>query len=341
MYVDGTEAGRAPLAGPLLVSAGTRTIEVRAEGFMPFRREVTVAGGAEQRLTVSLIPAAATSGTIFVSSRVPGLTVSVDGDPVGMTPLEGPISATPGRRLVEGLRPGYEPVAQAVQVEAGELASVELAPRPASDLPPDLAASLRVAASEGEAEVLVDGRRLEEARVPVGPHVVEVNLAGFHPWSQTVELEAGEALDLRAELAPTEGFLERYRRRARSWQIGAWLTVAGGLAVLGTFVGLHVWTLDRHAAWQTERDALDLEYARITQHGTPEEVATLTSFYDESDELLERHQLEDGLYIGGIVLGSVIAAGGIVLAFVGPSPWRYSRVALLPGPSSLALAMSF
>jgi hypothetical protein len=341
VYVDGTEAGSTPMEGPLLVAAGRRTIEIRAEGFMPFRREIAVAGGTEERLRIALTPAATTTGSIFVSSTIPGLTVSLDGEEVGETPLSEPMPASPGRHMIEGVRPGYEAEGRSVEVEAGQLASVELRPRQRTDLPRDLSGRIHLEASERDVEVVVDGQPLQGETVPVGPHVVEVRLGGFHEWSRQVDVAAGETLRVEAELLPTEAFLERYRARARSWQIASWLTVGGGLAILGTFVGLEVWVLGRYSDWRAERDGIDAEYADAMEHGTLDQIAAVVARLDRSDTAFDAIETENGCYIGGIVLGGVAAVGGLILAFVGPRPGRYSRIALAPGPGSFHLAMTW
>lgn len=56
LYLDDVEIGRTPLERPLIVSAGTHIIEVRAEGFHPSRREVIVAGGTMIEVDLELTP---------------------------------------------------------------------------------------------------------------------------------------------------------------------------------------------------------------------------------------------------------------------------------------------
>lgn len=54
LRVDGHVLGRLPLARPLRVAAGTVGVEVRADGYLPTARSVTIAAGELTRETVSL-----------------------------------------------------------------------------------------------------------------------------------------------------------------------------------------------------------------------------------------------------------------------------------------------
>ncbi len=185
VLVDGREAGRTPLPRPLVVNAGPRRIEVRSEGFESFSQEVTVAGGSEQALDVSLQRAAA-PGRIRVSLSLPGVRVSVDGREVGTTPLSEPVSASPGQRTVSASRPGYQPAQVQVQVIEGAEVGAELTMIPLTDLPAEVAGQLEVQVSQSDAEVLLDGAPLTGDAVPIGPHHIEVRLEGFETFARDV-----------------------------------------------------------------------------------------------------------------------------------------------------------
>lgn len=58
VYLDDIEVGHTPLDAPLRVGAGQHVVEVRAEGFLSFRREVAVAGRASVAVDVALSPVA-------------------------------------------------------------------------------------------------------------------------------------------------------------------------------------------------------------------------------------------------------------------------------------------
>lgn len=54
VLVDGKPRGTTPLAGPLRVEAGARTVRVAKAGYTPSIQEVSLAAGEERRITVEL-----------------------------------------------------------------------------------------------------------------------------------------------------------------------------------------------------------------------------------------------------------------------------------------------
>jgi hypothetical protein len=54
--IDGVQAGRTPLARPLLVAAGTHVVGVVAQGYSPLRQRLDLAGGEKRDLGLTLVP---------------------------------------------------------------------------------------------------------------------------------------------------------------------------------------------------------------------------------------------------------------------------------------------
>jgi len=71
-------------------------------------------------------------GRLTVECAVPGVDVSLDGKPAGVTPLAGPIWATPGTHQLAARREGMVPDVQDVSVAAASERTVTLAPRSAA-----------------------------------------------------------------------------------------------------------------------------------------------------------------------------------------------------------------
>jgi hypothetical protein len=338
VFVDGVEAGRAPLASPLVVSAGSHVIEVRAEGFLPYRSELSVAGGAEARVD-GLLTRAETPGAILVSVAVPYATVTVDGEVAGTTPLEEPVNVQPGRHVVEVTRPGYAPARAEVEVSRGGVARAELELSPLPDLPPELAGGLDVRVSErGTVRFTLDGEPLSGDVVPVGPHRVDVRLEGFEPWSGEVEVERGRPTQLEVRLTPTANFRERYVARARAIRISSYLLLGVGGALAVTGAGLELWnSLGRQGDWQAEDDLLQAQYRLADDDPARLPGEQLGSRQDANDELAAGI---GGLRAADIALLAVGGAGvvaGVLMLVLGPDPARYSNVSLAPGPGGLAL----
>lgn len=71
ILIDDVSVGRTPTGSSLLVDAGVHRIAVRHEGYLPKNNRVTLAGGDQQTLAVTLDPQPEESSTIVVRERAP------------------------------------------------------------------------------------------------------------------------------------------------------------------------------------------------------------------------------------------------------------------------------
>jgi hypothetical protein len=135
--VDGQARGETPLALRGL-ELGTREISVSRSGFATERRRIALTQGRPSRsidIRLSRAPAArpapstpaslgkpaAATGSLTVESRPTGATVTLDGKPIGVTPLTvGDLA--PGDYHVTLSLPGHQIFATTVRVAAGERA---------------------------------------------------------------------------------------------------------------------------------------------------------------------------------------------------------------------------
>jgi TonB family protein len=136
--VSGQVKGRTPLQLSEL-PFGTYQVRVDLRGYEPQSRDVTLepaSPAAELRLTLAR-PAAPTSGAADILSTPAGASVSLDGQPAGVTPLAG-LKLKPGKHRVELALEGHETWAGTVDVAAGDTGRVEvrLVARPATPPPP-------------------------------------------------------------------------------------------------------------------------------------------------------------------------------------------------------------
>ena len=150
VVVEGEDRGQTPLSLQD-VPYGTHRVEVRAPGYEPQTREVTVSaeatvaairvdlapgsgqpavvapppGRAERPLSPASVAADAagaadaTMGSVFVESRPAGARVVIDGEPAGVTPIV-VTDLEPGRREVRIEHDGYAPWVTVVEVPADE-----------------------------------------------------------------------------------------------------------------------------------------------------------------------------------------------------------------------------
>jgi len=117
------EIGVTPLSGPVKTNAGRAVIEVTAEGYRPFRRELDLAGGRELTVEAVLL-SKSTSGVLVVGSPVVGAEVELDGRPAGMVPLEVVVPA--GTHPLVVRKSGYEPSKTSVVVAVDERKDVSI-----------------------------------------------------------------------------------------------------------------------------------------------------------------------------------------------------------------------
>ncbi len=336
LYIDGIERATSPFADPITVAAGRRRVEVRADSFLPFRREVIVAGGVEVELSVELVRAPAQSGVIIVELDVPGAEITLDGEAVGTSPLDRPIVADPGRHVLEAARPGYETAGRVVEVELGEFLTVEISLTRRADLPRELSGRLELRIPEDDAEVFLDGVPLEDGPLPIGAHLLEVRLAGFESWWREIDI-GNESSVIEADLRPTAAYLDRYLDRARRWRLAAWLTTAIGAAVLATDLGLYLWNRSRHVEWVS--DAAFLVQDAVA---TPPTLTAEESRQGYEDAQALGRELENWSFALAIAAGVGTAAviAGIALFGTGPNPHRYDRFNLSATPEGIMIAYS-
>ncbi len=194
--IDGAAVGSAP--GTIdEVEAGTRSVEISAERYLPFTASIEVRGKRlEESLDATLTPAWA---DFTLRSQPPGATVSVDGKALGLTPYTGELIH--GRRRVTVSMKGRKPWARTIDVVAGQAVDI-----------PDVALAkadglLEVVSNPPGAAVTVDGRFRGEAPVkfavtPDREHRITVMKAGYAPGKAKATAAPDEVTSIAVQLTP-------------------------------------------------------------------------------------------------------------------------------------------
>jgi len=194
--IDGQPAGTVP--GTLEeIEAGTRTVEISAERYLPFTAAIEVRGKRlEETLDATLAPAWA---DFTLRSQPPGATVSVDGKALGLTPYTGELIH--GRRRVTVSMKARKPWSRTIDVVAGQAVDI-----------PDVALAkadgiLEVVTNPPGAAVTVDGRFRGEAPVKVAvtpdrEHRITVMKAGYAPGKINARAGPDEVASIAVQLAP-------------------------------------------------------------------------------------------------------------------------------------------
>jgi len=194
-FIDGVDMGPVPV-DIKDVKAGEHIVQVKAPGFQPSERRVTVVAGGSQIVKFDLNQeAAGDQGLLKVVSMVPEAQVFIDGAAVGKVPQEKRVSA--GEHPVVVRLDGYKQFEQKVRVEAGQTVTVQATLKPVG--------RLRILSTPSQATVLVNGLPVGKTpldqEVETGETVVRLELAGFQPFEQTLTIEGGKTQTLSRELA--------------------------------------------------------------------------------------------------------------------------------------------
>jgi len=155
-----------------------------------------------------------------------GARVRIDGVPVAVAPLDGPLRVDLGKRQLRVELDGYETLTRTLEVPGATALQVELSLTPKSRL-----ATLAVLATDASAVITLDGRRVASQRfqgsVPAGVHRVRVTARDRKPYEISLELAPGSSRTLQVAL-------EEERRAIWPWAVG--ITVA----VLATGAGTYL-----------------------------------------------------------------------------------------------------
>jgi hypothetical protein len=227
IVIDGRLRGRLPLSGPIRLGAGRHALRIMKGGYQTYEASVEIAVGETAKLDARLAPLVQAGQLRVEDPGNDGADVFVDGAAVGTIPWEDTLSV--GRHVLWtrkgdiGSAPmiavvveGQTAVLRVRSVTLGKLVRLEIVPT---------TAELRI-------DSVPVGVGFWEGRLPVGPHQIAANEAGYR--AATVEVtttEDGEPFVWRAKLDvdPT------HPRWPRPPSGSVWFEVLGGGAIGSTF----------------------------------------------------------------------------------------------------------
>jgi hypothetical protein len=222
VYVDGNYQGTSPVSVGGM-SVGAHRIELHLAGYEVLTTSRTVAPSQGTVVNLVLTPLSTFSdyGSIDIISATPGALVYLDGIYKGSI-ISGTtfsiISVSPGPHTILIHAPGYADITRPVQVEAGQIATVD-ASSP-STYTTGSTAGLQSSASSSTApgtivvtstpaggQVTVDNQFRGVAPVTIynvapGTHIVNMKLAGYSDWSSSVDVPSNQMAQVHATLAP-------------------------------------------------------------------------------------------------------------------------------------------
>jgi formylglycine-generating enzyme required for sulfatase activity len=192
-----------PFGERYLLRRGEYEVSASAEGYHTMVIEVTVGQQDSQTVELILQPL---PGLLSVESVPAGARVFIDGEAVGETPLLD-LAVAAGEHTLQLQAERYLPLEQALLVTGRNIQQqlqLQLAPA---------WAEVTVDSLPAGASILVDGEPAGTTPATVeilqGERQLILQLATYADWQQTLELNAGDPLDLgRVELQPAAGTLE-------------------------------------------------------------------------------------------------------------------------------------
>jgi hypothetical protein len=330
--VDGVEVARTPLAAPLRVTGGSHVVGIIASGFLPSRKEITIAGGETQSFKPDLVPMPGRLAHLAVKTHLPGAGLYVDGQRLASTPVVASIALAPGRHAVELRRYGYQTAATQVVLDEGAMGEVTLEPEgdPAA-LAAD-GAMLALDVSETQAVVSIDGRSqgayVSPLRLVTGLHALTVERGDFEPFARDVAVESGRTTTVRVPLEPTPDYRARYVAQASARRTLAIVTMIGGAVVAGGGVGLLVYDAGQRSDGSSIRERLLAQTAmgqacHMGQDNTAYQAACADPVNAATAKVNDANS-HDG-YIGwpAVGVGAAAVGLGVVLLVTGDSPSKY------------------
>lgn len=212
--IDGQVVGTVPLFDPITVPEGRHRVILSRPGFLEYAEEVDLVEGAHADIVADLVAAGALltlTADAPAGTKAPSLVATVDGQAVGVLPLEAAL--TPGKHHIEVFSGDTRVFQRDLFVMRGMQLAYRVKARPNG---PDKAtlASINVISTTEGARVRVEGIEVGTVplvaplEVPPGTYEVRVERRGYLPYSETVALEAGGAADVLAELIATSALLE-------------------------------------------------------------------------------------------------------------------------------------
>lgn len=184
LRVDGLVTTLPANSVPFVLDPGLHAVQIEAEGYEPYTKDVTVVAGKEEQLVAELQKWVDTGRLLVTEKSGQALEVTIDGQVVGPTPWEGDIAA--GTHTITGR--SKRAAAQPVTVELPRRGQVQVTLEGTVQYE-------RVAfqVAPAGATITLDGQRVNapyEDYLLLGRHQLRVEAPGYAPYERLFDLAA-------------------------------------------------------------------------------------------------------------------------------------------------------
>jgi hypothetical protein len=121
ILIRNQQVGTTPLKAPIRLNSGSVTIEVIADGYQTYQKQVELPGGKKFHLEANITKK---FGTLHIQSNFPNSVIWIDGTKVGNTPLE--TQTAPGTHSILATHPQASDYKTTTIVEAGKQKRLQL-----------------------------------------------------------------------------------------------------------------------------------------------------------------------------------------------------------------------
>jgi hypothetical protein len=349
--VDGVEVAKLPLSKPLRVTSGTHVVGVIAAGFVPLRKEVTIAGSETQALQFDLVAMQGRLAHLDIKTHLPGADIFTDGQRTGTTPLEASLPLPPGPHAIELRRPSYVTAHADITLGDGALGELTLEPEEDHAAVASSGGNLALAVNESQVVVTIDGRLRgiysAPLRLAAGPHHLLAERGNFEPVERDVTIDPGGTRTVAVAFDPTPEYRAQYVARAEKQRTWGIVSGVAGVVVAAAGAGLAVYDAKQRSDGQASLASLQsqstLHTGEICDMGQEIDVyeqrcgapsAAASSKVDDAN-------LRDAFAWSAVGVGAAGFALGVILFATADDPHQYDReVASMPAPRLTPLVWS-
>jgi hypothetical protein len=336
--VDNVEVGRTPQAAPFRVAGGVHVVGAVASGYVPTRKEVTVAGGATAEVKLDLVEMQGRVAHVTVKTHLPAADVVVDGQMVGKTPLPSSLTVAPGPHEIEVRRKGYVTAKEALKLGDGAEGEVTLEPEEDHTELGTLGGVLTLSASETEPAVTVDGKPrgvypADGLRLLAGPHHVIVERGGFLTAERDVVIDPGRTTSIRVVLEPTPETRATYQSHVSTQRTWGIISGVGGLVLAGGSVAFLLWNGQQRKQAHDDEDNAEFlinnnpkgSICDKSLFTTPAAVAACNQPALDAQQRIDNADTADIFGWIGLGVGAAATVLGAVLLVTNGSSHRFDR----------------